>query len=103
MKTQQAKNQFGQGSKIDAKNNQNKQSVSPSRNPNIGGDESEYETSDEDNFEEDNFEEDNFEKDNSAEDGVANRRDSEEVSKHDDQTRHSNSGWIVDADGNISV
>ena len=100
MKTQQKDNQFGQGSKID---NRNKQFMSPRRNPNIGGEESEYETSDEDNFDEADLNEEDSEQDNLDEDGVVNRRDSEEITRHDDESKYSSPGWRKDADGNISV
>ena len=100
MKTQQKGNQFGQGSKVD---NSKRQSMSPGRNPNIGGDEREYETSDEDNFEETDFNEEDSEEDNLDEDGVVNRRDSEEIVRHDDESKYSSPGWRKDADGNISV
>lgn len=100
METQQKDNQFGQGSKVD---DSDKQAVLPTRNPNIGGNESEYETSDEDNFEETDFNEEDSEEDNLDEDGVVNRRDSEEITRHDDESKYSSPGWRKDADGNISV
>ena len=83
MKTQQNDNQFGQGSKI---GRSYKLSMSPGRNPNIGGNESEYETSDEENFDEADFNEEDSEEGN-LEDGVLDR----------------SPGWRKDADGNISV
>lgn len=61
-------------------------SLSPGKNPNIGGDESEYEaaTSDADAYEEESL------ADNT--DGFANRRDNEEIHKHDDETRYNSPG-----------
>ena len=84
MKTQQKDNQFGQGSKI---GRSYKLSMSPGRNPNIGGNESEYETSDEENFDEADFNEEDSEEENVDEDDDVNR----------------SPGWRKDADGNISV
>lgn len=52
-------------------------SLSPGRNPNIGGDESEYEASTSDDYEEENLA-DNTE-------GFANRRDNEEIDRHGDE------------------
>ena len=61
----------------------NEKSMSPGRNPNIGGNESEYETStsDADRYEEESLA-DNTE-------GFANRRDSEEIDRHQDENRYS--------------
>lgn len=79
MNTTQDGNQFGQGS-----NDNSKKQLSPGRgsNPNIGGDESEYETST-------NDEEGYDENISSNDDGYVERRDSEEINRHDDETRYS--------------
>lgn len=77
-------------------------SMSPSRNPNIGGDESEYESSTtDDGHTEEEISSNND--DTSADDGVVNRRDSEEISRHDEETRYSSPNWDKDHDGNINV
>jgi hypothetical protein len=61
----------------------NEKSMSQGRNPNIGGDESEYETStsDADQYAEDSIA-DNTE-------GFANRKDNEEIDRHLDEDRYS--------------
>jgi hypothetical protein len=117
MNSNQKNNQFGQGSEIDdedknfspgnpstsdddflsgdnakktypdnqnnASRDYNEKSMSPGRNPNIGGDESEYETSTSDAEE---YGEDAI-ADNTE--GFANRRDTEEIDRHIDQSRYS--------------
>lgn len=78
MNSNQKNSQFEQGSEIDA----GKRNLT-TRNPNIGGDESEYETStsDAEQYGEEAIA-DNTE-------GFANRRDTEEIEKHIDQSRYS--------------
>lgn len=95
MNTQQSDNQFGQGSTIDDSNN-------PRRNPNIGGDESEYETAVPD--EENDYEEASDKDDEtSADNGYTKRRDNEEISRHNDETRYSIEDWGKYHDGNITI
>jgi hypothetical protein len=80
----------GDNAKKTSPNNQNnpsrdynEKSMSPGRNPNIGGNESEYETSTSDagSYEEESLA-DNTE-------GFANRRDNEEIDRHEDENRYS--------------
>lgn len=80
----------GDNAKKSSTNDQNNPSgdyqMSPGKNPNIGGNESEYEaaTSDADAYEEESL------ADNT--DGFANRRDNEEIDNHDDETRYNSPG-----------
>jgi hypothetical protein len=60
----------------------NEKSMSPGRNPNIGGDESEYETSTSDEGYDEESLADNTE-------GFANRRDNEEIDRHENENRYS--------------
>lgn len=71
--------------------------ASPGRNPNIGGDESEYEssTSDADQYEEDTLAENN--------DDFTQRRDTEEIDRHIDETRYSSPDWDKYGDENIQL
>ena len=59
-----------------------KATMSSGRNPNIGGDESEYETStsDANSYEEESLADNN--------DGFADRKDSEEINNHDEPTKY---------------
>ncbi|MCF6132240.1 hypothetical protein [Flavobacterium wongokense] len=100
MDSNQKKSQSVQGSRIDDSKNEAKKAVANAereddflsgdnakktapKNPNIGGNESEYEnsTSDADQYAEDSIA-DNTE-------GFANRRDNEEVERHLDEDRYS--------------
>ena len=62
----------------------NERAVTSVHNPNIGGDESEYETStsDANSYKEESLADNN--------DGFADRKDSEEINNHDEPTRYSN-------------
>lgn len=62
----------------------NERAVTSGLNPNIGGDESEYETStsDANSYKEESLADNN--------DGFADRKDSEEINNHDEPTRYSN-------------
>lgn len=61
----------------------NQKSMSPAKNPNIGGNENEYEvsTTDADEYREDTLADNN--------DGFVERRDSEEINRHEDENRYS--------------
>lgn len=77
MDSNQKNKQLEQGSEID-----DQKAIPLTKNPNIGGDESEYETStsDAEHYAEEAIA-DNTE-------GFANRRDTEEIDRHIDQTRY---------------